>query len=76
MTWTLMVPPLPQKVAFLLIWIKAYLKNLGFFVLFFEQIVRHDFLDKMLALFNKKATFVLFLAFLAVLFSQFCPNFI
>ena len=54
-----------------LIWVKVSLK-VGFFLLF-EPILPAGFIDKMIALLNKKSTFVLISGFLTVVFSQFCP---
>ena len=45
--------------------------KVGFFLIF-SPILRVGFFDKMLALSNKKSTFVLISGFLAVVFSQFC----
>ena len=45
-------------------------QKVGFFLIF-EPILRAGFFDKMLALSNKKSTFVLVSGFLAVLFSHF-----
>ena len=58
MIWTLMVPPLSQKVAFFANLGQGLSQKVGFFLIF-QQIVQPGFLDKMLALSNKKCTFVL-----------------
>ena len=50
-------------------------QKVGFFLIF-EPILRAGFLEKMLALSNKKSTFVLASVFLAVVFSLFCSNII
>ena len=54
---------------------KGLSQKAGFFLIF-EPVVRTGFSDKMLALSNKKSTFVLVSGFLAVVFSQFCSNII
>ena len=41
---------------------------------FFYSILEDGFLDKMLALSNKKFTFVFVYGILTVVLSQFCPN--
>ena len=52
------------------VWVKVCLKKLTF--LAFKPVSRAGFPDKMLALSNKKSTFVLVSGLLAVVFSQFC----
>ena len=54
----LMVLPLSKKVAFFTDLGPGLSQKVGFFLIF-EQIVRPSFLDKLLALSNKKSTFVL-----------------
>ena len=68
-----MIPPLSQT------WL--FFSNLGqdlskklAFSSFFYPILEDSFLDKMLALSNKKSTFVLVYGFLTVVLSQFFPN--
>ena len=63
-----MVPPLFQKVDIFTNLDQGLSQNVGFFLIF-EPILRAGFFDKMFAL-----SLFLFLAFLAVVFSQFCPD--
>ena len=64
----------PKSGYFLLIWVKVCPQKLAFSY-FFQPILQAGFFfDKMLALSNKKSTFVLVSGFLAVAFSQFCSN--
>ena len=57
-----MVPPLSQKVAIFTSFGQGLSSKVGFF-LFFWPILRAGFFDKMLALSNKKSTFVLISGF-------------
>ena len=57
----------PKSGYFSLVWVKVCLKKLVFFT--FKPILRTGFLDKMLALSNKKSIFVFVSGFLAVLIS-------
>ena len=50
-------------------------KKVGSFLIF-VPILRAGFFDKMLALSNKNPSLSLFLAFLTLVFSKFCPNII
>ena len=60
----MIVPPLSQKVAFLLIWVKVCPQKLAFSQ-FLANFMSWLF-DKVLPLSNKKSTFVLVSGFLAV----------
>ena len=62
----------PKVAIFFLIWVKVCLKKLAFSS--FCPILEGSFLDKVLALSNKKSTLVLVYGFLTVALSQFCPN--
>ena len=62
MIWGSMVPPLSQKWLFFTNFGQGLSSKVGFF-LFFWPILRAGFFDKMLALSNKKSTFVLISGF-------------
>ena len=58
MIWGSMVPPLSQKVAIFYRFVSRFVL-ISWLFLIFQPILRAGFFDKMLALSNKKATFVL-----------------
>ena len=68
MIWGLMVHLCPKKWLIFTHLDESLSRKVGFFLLF-EPILRANFLDKMLALSNKKSTFVLVSGFLTVVFS-------
>ena len=63
----------PKKWLFFTNFGQGLSSKVGFFLIFWP-ILRAGFFDKMLALSNKKSTFVLISGFLAVVFSQFCSK--
>ena len=72
-----MVPLGPRKWPCFTNFSKGLSYKLGFFLgLLFEPILEAGYLNKMLALLNKKPTFVLVFGFLAVVLSQVCPIFV
>ena len=71
--WKLMVPPVSQKVAIFTNLGQGLSETVVFF-LRFEPFLLAGFSDKTLSLSNQKSTFVLVSGFLAVLFSQYCPD--
>ena len=62
MIWGSMVPPLSQKVAIFTNFGHGLSSKVGFLLIFWP-ILRAGFFDKMLALSNKKSTFVLISVF-------------
>ena len=62
MIWGSMVTPLSQKVAIFTNFGQGLSSKVGFFLIFWP-ILRAGFFDKMLALSNKKSTFVLISGF-------------
>ena len=74
MIWGLMVPPLSQKVANCYLFGSRFVSESWLFLSFRANFTIWLF-DKMMALSNKKSTFVLVSGFLAVhAFSQVCSN--
>ena len=69
----LMVPPLSQKWLFFSNLGQGLSQNVGFFFIIYP-ILKDGFLDKIIALSNKKSTFVLVYGFLTIVLSQLCPN--
>ena len=70
-----MVPPLSQKVAYFSNLGQGLSQKVGFFLIF-EPILRTGFFDKCWLFQTRNLPSPLFLAFLAVVFSQFCSNII
>ena len=75
MIWGSMVPPLSQKVAIFYQFGSMFILKSWLFLNFLANFMSWLF-DKMLALSNKKSTFVLVSGFFGCLFSQFCSNYI
>ena len=75
MIWGSMVPPLSQKVAIFTNFGQGLSSKVGFFLIF-RPTLRAGFFDKMLALSNKKSTFVLISGFFGYCISQFCRKII
>ena len=75
MIWGSMVPPLSQKVAIFTSFGQGLSSKVGFFLLF-QPILQAGLFDKMLALSNKKSTFVHISGFFGCCISQFCSNII
>ena len=75
MIWGSMVPPLSQKVAIFTNFGQGLSSKVGFFLIF-RPILRAGFFDKMLALSNKKSTFVLISGLFGCCMSQFCSKLI
>ena len=73
MIWGSMVPPLSQKWLFFTNFGQGLPSKAGFFLIFL-RILRAGFFDKMLALSNKKSTFVLISGFFGFCISQFCSK--
>ena len=68
-----MVPPLSQKWLFVTNLGQSFSQKVDFFLIF-EAILRTGFLDKMLAVSNKKSTFVFVSGFLMLYFHDFAQT--
>ena len=76
MMWGSMVPPLSQKVAIFYYFGSMFVLKSWLFLKFFSQFYELAFLTKCWLFQTRNLPLSLFLAFLTVVFSQFCSNII